>query len=62
MFSFVVFAIGCLMIHLLGDTCVAGEGKGNILGISMGSSEGGGYADADGNLNGWINETLLLFP
>mmetsp|Transcript_104496 Transcript_104496/g.180483 ORF Transcript_104496/g.180483 Transcript_104496/m.180483 type:complete len:1003 (+) Transcript_104496:110-3118(+) len=31
-------------------------GKGNIMGISMGSSEGGGYANADGNLLGWINE------
>ena len=29
---------------------------GNILGISMGSSEGGGYANANGNLPGWINE------
>jgi len=29
---------------------------GNVMGISMGSSEGGGYADADGNLLGWINE------
>merc|ERR1719356_1467404 len=27
-------------------------GKGNILGISMGSSEGGGYANEDGNLMG----------
>merc|ERR1711971_1045329 len=31
-------------------------GNGNIMGISMGSSEGGGYANADGNLMGWINE------
>jgi len=30
--------------------------QGNVLGISMGSSEGGGYANADGNLMGWINE------
>merc|ERR1719453_606578 len=29
---------------------------GNVLGLSMGSSAGAGYADADGNLNGWINE------
>jgi len=35
-------------------------GKGNILGISMGSSEGGGYADADGNLMGWINELCYI--
>jgi len=29
---------------------------GNVLGLSMGSSAGAGYANADGNLNGWINE------
>ena len=28
----------------------------NVLGISMGSSEGAGYADVYGNLLGWINE------
>merc|ERR1712032_1076622 len=35
-------------------------GKGNVLGISMGSSEGGGYANADGNLNGLINEMCYI--
>merc|ERR1711988_1504185 len=35
-------------------------GKGNILGISMGSSEGGGYANPDGNLKGWINEMCYI--
>merc|ERR1711871_134457 len=35
-------------------------GKGNIMGISMGSSEGGGYANADGNLLGWINELCYV--
>jgi predicted NBD/HSP70 family sugar kinase len=35
-------------------------GKGKILGISMGSSEGGGYANTDGNLNGWINEMCYI--
>jgi len=35
-------------------------GKGNIMGISMGSSEGGGYANADGNLMGWINEMCYI--
>jgi len=35
-------------------------GKGNILGISLGSSEGGGYANADGNLMGWINELCYI--
>lgn len=29
---------------------------GNVMGISMGSSCGAGFCDADGNLNGWINE------
>merc|ERR1719480_243348 len=29
---------------------------GNVMGISMGSSEGAGYANAEGNLMGWINE------
>merc|ERR1719203_1926063 len=31
-------------------------GAGNVMGISMGSSEGAGYANADGKLMGWINE------
>merc|ERR1712196_293562 len=35
-------------------------GKGNVLGISMGSSEGGGYANKDGNLMGWINELCYI--
>merc|ERR1711920_1059598 len=35
-------------------------GKGNILGISMGSSEGGGYANEEGNLMGWINELCYI--
>ena len=30
------------------------------MGISMGSSEGGGYANADGNLMGWINELCYI--
>jgi len=33
---------------------------GNIMGISMGSSEGGGYANSDGNLMGWINEMCYI--
>jgi len=35
-------------------------GQGNIMGISMGSSEGGGYANGDGNLMGWINELCYI--
>mmetsp|Transcript_25359 Transcript_25359/g.64634 ORF Transcript_25359/g.64634 Transcript_25359/m.64634 type:complete len:504 (+) Transcript_25359:51-1562(+) len=34
--------------------------KGNIMGISMGSSEGAGYANKDGHLMGWINELCYL--
>merc|ERR1712060_881911 len=33
---------------------------GNVMGISMGSSEGGGYANSDGNLTGWINELCYM--
>merc|ERR1712228_683136 len=33
---------------------------GNVMGISMGSSEGGGYANSDGNLMGWINELCYM--
>jgi len=33
---------------------------GKVLGISMGISEGGGYANADGNLMGWINELCYI--
>ena len=29
---------------------------GNMMSISMGSSEGGAYANKDGNLMGWMNE------
>jgi len=44
-------------------TAVAGAimvGSGNLLGISMGSSEGGGYCNADKNLLGWINELCYI--
>merc|ERR1712151_779654 len=33
---------------------------GNILGISMGSSEGAGYANGEGHLTGWINELCYV--
>merc|ERR1712174_151199 len=39
---------------------VAKIGAGNVMGISMGSSEGAGYANADGNLLGWINELCYV--
>merc|ERR1712139_295699 len=35
-------------------------GGGNVMGISMGSSEGAGYANGDGNLMGWINELCYV--
>jgi len=35
-------------------------GSGNVMGISMGSSEGAGYANGDGNLMGWINELCYV--
>jgi len=44
-------------------TALAGKmmvNRGNLLGISMGSSEGGGYCDADGSLLGWINELCYI--
>lgn len=44
-------------------TALAGKmmvNQGNLMGISMGSSEGGGYCDADGNLLGWINELCYI--
>jgi len=34
--------------------------EGNLMGISMGSSEGGGYVDVDGHLMGWINELCYI--
>ena len=40
-------------------TALAGymsTGKGNILGIAMGTSEAVGYVNAEGNVLGWINE------
>merc|ERR1719355_251916 len=33
---------------------------GNVMGISMGSSEGAGYANEDGHLMGWINELCYI--
>jgi predicted NBD/HSP70 family sugar kinase len=31
-------------------------GEGAVLGIAMGSSEAGGYVNAEGNITGWLNE------
>jgi len=40
-------------------TALAGAmefGDNNVLGIAMGTSEAGGYIDADGRIKGWLNE------
>eukprot|EP00405_Crypthecodinium_cohnii_P024597 CAMPEP_0206486088 /NCGR_PEP_ID=MMETSP0324_2-20121206/40858_1 /ASSEMBLY_ACC=CAM_ASM_000836 /TAXON_ID=2866 /ORGANISM="Crypthecodinium cohnii, Strain Seligo" /LENGTH=503 /DNA_ID=CAMNT_0053964353 /DNA_START=157 /DNA_END=1668 /DNA_ORIENTATION=- len=53
---------GGVPIKVINDgevTAVAGGqmvGEGCLFGISLGSSEGSGYVDKDGNLTGWINE------
>jgi len=53
---------GGVPIKVINDgevTAVAGGhmiGEGNLFGISLGSSEGSGYVDAEGDLTGWINE------
>merc|ERR1719188_1889969 len=53
---------GGVPIKVINDgevTAVAGGqmiGEGCLFGISLGSSEGSGYVDADCNLSGWINE------
>merc|ERR1712048_1130529 len=44
----------------MGLAAVSKIGAGNVMGISMGSSEGAGYANADGNLMGWINELCYV--
>jgi predicted NBD/HSP70 family sugar kinase len=44
-------------------TALAGKmmvNQGNLFGISMGSSEGGGYCDEEGRLLGWINEMCYI--
>ena len=33
---------------------------GNVLGIFLGSCEGAGYANADGNFMGWISELCYV--
>lgn len=32
----------------------------SVLGIAMGTSEAGGYIDADGNITGWLNELAFV--
>ncbi|MEA5015356.1 MAG: ROK family protein [Candidatus Limiplasma sp.] len=44
-------------------TALAGAmslGENGILGIAMGTSEAGGYVDAQGNITGWLNELAFV--
>ncbi len=44
-------------------TALAGAmslGINNILGIAMGTSEAGGYVNAEGNITGWLNELAFI--
>ncbi len=44
-------------------TALAGAmdlGENNVLGISMGTSEAGGYVDGVGNIAGWLNELAFV--
>ena len=34
--------------------------ENGVLGIAMGTSEAGGYIDADGNITGWLNELAFV--
>ncbi|MBQ7288554.1 MAG: ROK family protein [Clostridia bacterium] len=44
-------------------TALAGAmdlGDNAVLGVAMGTSEAGGYVDADGNITGWLNELAFV--
>ncbi len=44
-------------------TALAGAmslGEGNVLGIAMGTSEAGGFVDANGCVTGWLNELAFV--
>lgn len=44
-------------------TALAGAmnlGENNVLGIAMGTSEAGGFVDADGRITGWLNELAFM--
>ena len=44
-------------------TALAGSmelGDNRVLGIAMGTSEAGGYVDANGNITGWLNELAFV--
>ena len=54
--------IGDVPLRVVNDgdvTALAGAmelGGSNVLGIAMGTSEAGGFVDANGNITGWLNE------
>lgn len=58
--------IGDVPLEVANDgdvTALAGAmelGEGNVLGIAMGTSEAGGFVDADGNITGWLNELAFV--
>jgi len=58
--------IGDVPVEVANDgdvTALAGAmdlGETNVLGISMGTSEAGGYADGSGNITGWLNELAFM--
>lgn len=44
-------------------TALAGAmslGENNVLGIAMGTSEAGGFVDAEGRITGWLNELAFM--
>ncbi len=44
-------------------TALAGSmtlGDGAVLGVSMGTSQAGGYVNAEGNITGWLNELAFV--
>jgi len=54
----------CVEVANDGDvTAIAGAmdlGETNVLGISMGTSQAGGYVDGRGNITGWLNELAFM--
>lgn len=58
--------IGDVPIEVANDgdvTALAGAmdlGENSVLGIAMGTSEAGGFVDANGNITGWLNELAFV--
>ncbi len=59
-------AFGAIPIEVANDgdvTALAGAmglDDANVLGISMGTSQAGGYVDGKGNITGWLNELAFV--